>query len=138
MTLDFQPARDDQTKQFTNILQLTTGDNSPTYGYRNPLISFHPTHGLHFCLAINGNPSACHNSGGVRPCYDKWTTVEVSQELVDCKYMYKIMIGDKKLISRRNHKPEEFADVKVFASNPWDTAQPGFIKDFKVQSKKGE
>ena len=49
--------------------------------------------------------------------------------------MYRISIGGKEVYAVENSQPEEFKDVKVYASNSGHTAQPGSIRNLVIESR---
>ena len=66
------------------------------------------------------------------PPIGHYTKVQVSQELMNNGYVYKIAVGKDAKFSIVNFLPAEFRDVKVFAADPWYTVQPGFIKNLSI------
>ena len=64
-----------------------------------------------------------------------WTTIAISQALEGGRYMYRISIGGKEVYAVENSQPEEFKDVKVYASNSGRTAQPGSIRNLVIESR---
>ena len=69
------------------------------------------------------------------PLLDTWTVIEISQELSDGEYHLKVLVDDNLSFSIVNPNPQDFENVKVYASDPWYTAQPGSIKDLTIQIK---
>ena len=69
----------------------------------------------------------------------EWTSIVISQQKVKpmdevcVSYLQRITIDGRREFQKRNTAPEEFTDVKVFASNPDFPAQPGFIRNFVIQ-----
>ena len=70
-----------------------------------------------------------------KPLLDRWTTIEISQEISEGKYIFKILIDNDLVYSVEIHKPQSFDNVTVYASTPSQTAQPGSIKDLTIQIK---
>ena len=64
----------------------------------------------------------------------EWTRIEVGQQRENGEYRFYISINGKETHSVRNNHPREFHDVKVYASNPWYTAQPGSIRNLTIVS----
>ena len=62
----------------------------------------------------------------------EWTKVRISQEVQNEKLRYKVLLDDVEELNVVNSKPVEFENVKVYASNPWYQAQPGFVKNLSV------
>ena len=69
------------------------------------------------------------------PPVREWTKIEVSQTLIESKYIYSISIGEKNVLKVENKKPVELSDVKVYAGSPWYTARKGFLRNLEVQIK---
>ena len=84
--------------------------------------------------ALNGK-AAYTKSFRTLPPAGEWTSIEVSQSLVDSKYYYIILIGGKIVLKVINTKPVELSDVKVFAGSPWYTARKGMIRNFEIDIK---
>ena len=110
---------------------MTIGSNSGKYGDRTPAIFFHPTRGMHVTSAINGNKNWVKNVAPPPPI-GEWTTLSVSQKSSGGKYFYSFAVGGQKIFSVENTQPREFSNVKVYASDPWYTAQPGDIRALTI------
>ena len=84
--------------------------------------------------AING----LVNGGAASPitlALDTWITIDISQELVQGRFMFRILIDGEEHYSVENEQPQDFNGVKVYASNPWRPAQQGFIKGLTIQTR---
>ena len=67
---------------------------------------------------------------------NQWNTIQVSQELSDVgTFIIRLEVGCREIFKLENDKPRTFSNVKVYASNPWSAAQPGFIRNIVVQTK---
>ena len=66
---------------------------------------------LHLTAAVNGNKNFYRNFP--RPPVGQWTDIEVSQELREKRYIYKIVIGNETVYEVQNRQPRAFSDVKV-------------------------
>ena len=64
------------------------------------------------------------------PALDQWTKIKLSQQ----KKNYSIIMDGIELHSEMNYRPREFYGVKVYASNPWHTAQPGSIRGLIIET----
>ena len=135
--LDFKPT-DYNSSGFTNLLHLTNGGNGGSYGQRTPGVWFSPTYGIHIAASINGNPNYYKNLTVRPPPVGVWTSLEISQERVGGKFVFKIVIGGEEILSVENTQPEVFQDVKVYASDPWYEPQPGSMKALLIQTKIGQ
>ena len=131
---EFRPT-DFSNNGWTNSIHLTTGGDNHQYGYRTPAVTFHPSKGMQVTAAVNGVYNYHRDFMSKRPVLDAWTTISISQEMSGEKYIYKIIIGEEQVYSVENHQPQEFRDVKVYASDPWHTKVPGQIRAFTIQTK---
>ncbi|XP_065663229.1 uncharacterized protein LOC136085756 isoform X3 [Hydra vulgaris] len=61
-----------------------------------------------------------------------WSKIEVCQSLNGAFYVYKIKINGQVVVSMINNQAQSMANVKVYASNPWDKVQNGSIKNFFI------
>ena len=120
-------------KGWTSIVHLTTGGNYGKYGYRTPGIFFHPSYGLQVSASVNGHHDYYRHFKPSSAPIGQWTKIVISQVKQENKYIYRIAIGDD-TFSVENTQPAQFTDVRVFTSDPWHVAQPGSIKEFKIQS----
>ena len=130
LSFDFRPT-DYSFKGWTSLVHMTIGSNSGNYGDRTPAIFFHPTQGMHVTSAINGNKNWVKNVAPPPPI-GEWTTLSVSQKSSGGKYFYSIQVGGQEIFSVENTQPREFSNVKVYASDPWYTAQPGDIRALTI------
>ena len=86
---------------------------------------------LYVYSAMSGNPShynAIHNFNKL----NEWFSLNISQQLTNGKYMYKITNGDAVLSETENTRPENFSNVKVYVSDPWHPANPGILRKLTV------
>ena len=88
---------------------------------------------MHIVSSVNENMN--YHKDLKAPLIGEWTRVEVGQREVDVNFTFYISIGGREVHSVRNHQPREFRGVKVYASNPWDRAQPGSIRGLTVETK---
>jgi len=71
----------------------------------------------------------------VPPPIGKWTRITLSQENFSGEARYRVLIDGVEKYSVRNAQDGEFRNVRVYASNPWHEALPGYIKNLSVKSK---
>ena len=90
---------------------------------------------MYVMSAISGGGNSGKNFFPERPELGKWTRIEISQEMFHKKYIFKVIIGGKQVYSIENNQPAAFTDVKLYISDPWYKAQPGFIRALTVQMK---
>merc|ERR1719209_2065023 len=125
VSFDFKPT--EYTDTLNNIIHLTSTDKDEyeTHGDRIPIILLEKQK-VYVRSSINGNPDYRKVFSEVLDL-NKWTRIEVGQQQVYGDYIYSISIGGQELHSVVNSQPKEFTGVKVYASDPWFTAQPGAI-----------
>ena len=133
VSLDFKPT-DYSNTTFTTLLHLIVGKDGGSYPVT--AIFFDPEIGIFFDAEVNGGIRESTLTD--RPPLGVWTSLEISQEKVGGKFVYRIVIGGEEFHSVENTQPEEFEDVKVYASSPWNPPQPGSIKALLVQTKLGQ
>ena len=116
----------------TSVLRLTIGkENHP--GKSTPNIAFHSKKGMRVAF-FDGTETVSHYIKD-KPLLDQWTTIGISQELSEEKYIFKILLENNLVHSVEIDNPQSFDNVKVYASSPWRTAQPGSIKDLTIEIK---
>ena len=137
VSLEVNPT-DYSFSSYANVLHLTIGGkglgSSANVGDRIPAIWIHKTRGVMISSALNGK-AAYTKTYKMIPPVREWTKIEVSQTLIESKYIYSISIGKKNVLKVENKKPVELSDVKVFAGSPWYTARKGFLRNLDVQIK---
>ena len=135
VTFEINPT-DYSFRGYASVLHMTMGGrgvgSSAEVGDRTPAIWFHKTRGVMVSSALDGKASY-NKFFRPLPLTGEWTRIEVSQSLVSSQYMYSIAIGNKQVFTRPNKEPTELSEVKVFAGNPWDSAQKGSIRNLKIE-----
>ena len=87
---------------------------------------------LYICSDVNKNTDYCWTSASIP--INTWTLIQIRQTTLSCDttgYCYQILIDGEVKYNVINHNPRVFHDVKVYASNPWNLAQRGEIKDLE-------
>ena len=123
-----------QQTNFRNILHLTTGGDETVVGDRIPAIFYHPKFGLHVATGLGSNPNV-HADIMPAPPVDQWTTIVVSQLKSGSRTTFSVKIDGTVAYSSDNLGPQEFSNVKVYASDPWWKTQPGLIRDLTIKSQ---
>ena len=118
---------------YAQILHMTTGGKGGKVGDRTPALMIHKTKGVYIVTTLNGKPSVGYFSKK-KPARNKWSAVEISQIKKGSKYTFSVTLNNKKLWARENNKPEEFEDVKVYASSNWYAAQPGYVRKLRIEN----
>ncbi|XP_065662129.1 uncharacterized protein LOC136084866 isoform X2 [Hydra vulgaris] len=117
---------------YHSVIHFTIGSDNSNYGDRTPGIWFHENGNgtLHVAAPINGYQNYYFNTDPLK--LNMWTNIEVSQFLKSTYYLYTIRINGDVVFSIINSQAQTFRNVKVYASNPWNEAQDGFIKNFFI------
>ena len=131
-----KPAKDAKA-QVQNVLHLRVS-GFQNYEDGTPGVWIHPEKGIKFSYAVNGT----HDHGFYcrlhKPEAGIWTRYEVSQvREEEGEYFFAISINGKEVHRTVNTRPEVFANVDVFASNPWD-ANPesqASLRNLKIESE---
>ena len=129
----FQLKATRQEVGYRNILHLTIGKMRGRYGDRIPFFSVQSGTVI-INSAINGLPDGGPTHVPHTIALNSWQTVEVSQQIVEDKLMFRLLIDGVELHSEENKQPQEFDCVKVYASNPWWTNLKGSIKSLHIQT----
>ena len=117
------------------VLQITRGGKSENIGDRTPSLWIHRTRGVYIVTTLNGEANVGKFFAKKKPPIGEWTRIEISQAKQDSDYMFSLTIGDEKVWSVANSKPQDFSDVKVYASSPWYVAQAGNIRGLQIENK---
>ena len=119
---------------WTNVIHLTTGGDWENFGDRNPAVFFHPnTSILHIASAINNDLNRVFDTAPIP--LKQWSSIEISQQLVNQSYIYCIRVNESVVYSVVNNIPLKLSNVKVYAGDPWYAAQNGFIRNLIITSK---
>ena len=68
------------------------------------------------------------------PPVGEWCNVEVVHKVEEGEYIYNVTIDGVVKYSTKNSDPSEFTDVLVYASDPWNPAQPSHIRALTIQT----
>ena len=134
VSLDYRPTSTSMS-DWSSVFRMTIGGENGNYGDRIAFIHPNRQMRLYVCSPINGDPN--HNKGFNPPPLHKWTNIEVAQRLDEGSYWYTIKIGGEEVFKVKNSQPEEFSDVKVFAADPWQTTQPGYVRNITIETSEG-
>ncbi|XP_047145232.1 uncharacterized protein LOC105847055 isoform X2 [Hydra vulgaris] len=119
-------------QSWTNVIHLTTGGDNGKYGFRTPAIFISPNSPdkLQIASAINGSFNYVFYTQSLP--LNEWSSIKVSQTQLNEKYIYTVYLNELLIFSIENTMPQSFSNVLVYAADPWNTAQDGLIKDFKI------
>ena len=123
------------SETWCSAIHLTQNENSKTIGDRTPsvFLSGKPSISkISFRSAVNRNIDHYYDSFAI-PKINELTHFEIHQRYVSGgKYRYFIKMNDQEIFSIINNEARQFYNVKVYASDPWYIACPGYIKNFSV------
>ena len=131
----------DEGDWWTNILHMTTGENRCCYGSRTPAIFVHSSVGVHIHTDISGETNQFMPKHPYPPTVGVYTTIEITQEInEEGKMMFRVVIDGVEVHEVENTDPRVFANVAVYAANPWHSANDpdyslGFIQDLSIYVK---
>ena len=131
-TVSFKLLPSSYSVGWKSVIHLTLGSDYLGYGDRNPAVFFHNDGSgkLLISSAIDGNSNFCIETEPLP--LNVWSSVKISQHLLDNVYEYSIDINGKNIRSVVNSEPKELQNIKVYVSDPWYVAQAGFIKDLLI------
>lgn len=134
VSFEFNPKSYNQ-RGYAQVLQMTVGGKSGNVGDRTPSLWLHKTRGVYIVTTLNGRANVGKFFSNMKPPVGEWTRIEISQAKQDSSYTFSLTIGGEEVWSVANSKPEEFSDVKVYASSPWYAAQAGAIRGLLIENK---
>ena len=105
-----------------------------TYGDRTPAIFFLSNPDMHLTSAIDGNHNYNKDLNMTMPV-NQWSSITLSQEKSNGVVTFRIEVNGAEAWAMVNTQPKEFKSVKVYASDPWYEARPGFIKALTIQTR---
>ncbi|XP_065674832.1 uncharacterized protein LOC136091330 isoform X2 [Hydra vulgaris] len=115
--------------QWTNVLHFTIGDDSSKYGDR--VFSFYIFNNFaEICSSINGNFYVKMFSLNLM----EWSKFFISHSLLSGIYTYVVKMDDAVIITLQNTNAQPFEYVRLYTSNPWHLAQPGYIRNLVVSN----
>ena len=120
---------------YAQVLQMTIGGKNGNVGDRTPSLWIHRTRGVYIITTLDGRANVGKSFSKKKPPIGQWTRIQISQAKQDSSYMFSLTIGGETVWSVANSKPEEFSDVKVYASSPWYVAQAGNIRGLQIENK---
>nr|XP_047125520.1 uncharacterized protein LOC105847154 isoform X3 [Hydra vulgaris] len=116
---------------WASVIHFTIGENLFTYGSRIPAVFVSPLNLLYFASDISGKQNCETYLKTVIPL-NKWVEIIMSQTKIANLYKFTVNVANETVYSIENDLPTSFSKVKVFMSNPWYPAQPGFINSLVI------
>ena len=131
ISFQFKPSNYDNSG-WTNLLHLTIGGDGQIIGDQTPAIFFDT--GMDVTTSIGANPNQVINISPP-PTVGKWSTLTLTQLKFGASTTFSVTIDGVALFSPvENPTPQEFSSVKVFASDNFYPAQPGFMKNLVIKT----
>ena len=118
--------------RWTNIMHLTTGANCCGIGQRIPAIF--PLNGklaISFAVDRNGN----YYFWTPKLALNTWYNFRLTQQLVGKNYIYRVYMNNKIIHTKVNTNAKDYKNVKVYVTDNYHNAQPGFIKNLRISGK---
>ena len=123
------------SENYCSLIHLTQNGNIMTYGDRTPAVFLEGTPSVSniiFASSVDQHKNHQYVSSQI-PKINELTLFEIHQRYVSGgKYRYFIKMNGQEIYSTINDDTRQFYNVKVFASDPWSNACPGYIKNFSV------
>ena len=123
---------------FYNIYHATISDNGDVYGSRAPAVWINYKDGymyVHTNSAVNGDKGYKYNTPTTRVQLNKWNIISISQTKVGGDYQYKVEMNGELNHMVNNTQPQAFQNVKIYISDPWHSAVPGYVRNVYIKGK---
>ncbi|XP_065654792.1 uncharacterized protein LOC136081406 [Hydra vulgaris] len=131
-TVDFNVKPNIYTKEWNNVLHLTSGKDYGNYGDRIPGVWFNEdgSGSLTIFAAVSGNYN--YRVSTTRLPLNQWSHIKIYQFLRDGKYWYSVDLNGVNIHRVENSDARDFKNVKVYASDPWYARQDGSISNLQI------
>ena len=126
------------TSGWHNIYHATISGNRDVYGSRIPGIWINHDNGtIHtrVCFAIDDNMGYFHDSPTTSIQLNQWIAIIVSQTKVGGDYYFKYEMNGKAISTKKNTKPQQYENVKIYISDPWHPPVPGYVRNVYLKGK---
>ena len=136
--VEFMPNESFSPHGWRSIFHATISGDKDVYGSRTPGIWIKYTNGnmfIHITSAINGNMNFYYETPTTPVPLNKWLTINISQTKVNDAYHYKIEMDGELVYTVENRQPREFQNVKIYISDPWNIADPGYVRNVHIKGK---
>eukprot|EP00091_Calanus_sinicus_P006155 TRINITY_DN1675_c0_g1_i25.p1 TRINITY_DN1675_c0_g1~~TRINITY_DN1675_c0_g1_i25.p1 ORF type:complete len:198 (-),score=31.25 TRINITY_DN1675_c0_g1_i25:58-651(-) len=118
-----------------SVIHLSaTGADCCNVGDRVPAVWITKDKKFHIAATVNGIGNYYQDVPTVLE-ENKWILVEISQTLVDGKYIYEILVNEESVHKIENTTPQVWGPVKVFAADDWYPSVEGQIKNLMIETK---
>ena len=127
------------TNDHYNIYQATiSGGSFDVYGSRTRGIWIYYENGymfVHTSSAVNGDKGYSYNIPTTRAQLKKWNKISISQTKVGGDYPDKVEMNGELNHLVDNTQPQAFQNVKIYISDPWKPAVPGYVRNVCIKGK---
>ncbi|XP_065681610.1 uncharacterized protein LOC100201799 isoform X1 [Hydra vulgaris] len=136
-TISFSLKPPNFVKGLKNIVSLTMGNISETYGYLSLNVWFYKngSEKLLINFTLSGNPNFYVETS---LSSSQFFNIEVCQSFKDGNYMLAIDINGQNIGTFENIKSKDFKNIQVYITSFQDSAQNGFISDLLIVNGKAE
>ena len=126
------------TNDFYNIYHATISGNMDVYGSRIPGIWIRHDNGLIYTrvdCAIDDNIKHSCYSPTTSIQLNQWIAIIISQSKVGGDYHFKYEMNGKVIYTKKNTKPQQYENVKIYISDPWYPPVPGYVRNVYLKGK---
>ncbi|XP_012561136.2 uncharacterized protein LOC100214441 isoform X1 [Hydra vulgaris] len=122
-----------------SVLLLTTGSSVDVYGGRNPGVWFHEDGSgrLRIHASVSGNPHYYFDTK-ILLNLNQWSKVRIYQSFIGGKYWFSVDINGVNIHRVENSDARDFENMKIYASQPFHSAQHGFMSDLLIFNAKAD
>ncbi|XP_065681608.1 uncharacterized protein LOC100199805 isoform X2 [Hydra vulgaris] len=126
------------SKGLKSVFLLTSNNNSKVYDSGSLSVWFHEDGSgkIYICSEINGNRNYKVETKPLS--LDSLYSIKISQYLQSNKYWFTIDINGVNIFKVVNSDARDFKNMRVYASNPWDSVQDCVITDLFIINGKAE
>ena len=120
-----------------NVYHATIGGDN-VYGSRTPAIWIRYYNGnihVQTCYAVNGKSKYGYNTLPGPVQLHKWIKINVTQTKVKNDYQFNVEVNGEVIHRVNNTQTQAFEDVKVYISDPWFEAVPGYVRNVFIKGK---
>ena len=126
------------TNDWYNIYHATISGDGDVYGSRIPGIWIRHDNGSIYTrvhCAIDNNMNHYCDSPTTSIRLNQWIAIIISQSKVGGDYHFKFEMNGKVIYTKKNTKPQQYENVKMYISNPWHPPVPGYVRNVYLKGK---
>ena len=117
---------------YHSLLHVSNGTKG--VGVRSPGVWFNKKpsaneNSIVICTPVNGKTNYFTTE---RFPTNEWIGVKFEQTKVGAEYFYVIHINGVKVYEVKNNDVHDLENMVVYAGDPWDDAQPGYIRNLRI------